>query len=97
MGLLSGVLLLPLTPVRGVVWLADRLVDAAERETRDPDVLRTRLRLLNQALEDGEIDQATFEREEERVLDLLEGRPATGPTPRPPTTPSTTPPEGIHE
>lgn len=74
MGLLSGVLLLPLAPVRGVVWLADRLGDAAERETRDPDVLRARLRLLNQALEDGEIDQERFEFEEERLLDLLEGR-----------------------
>ncbi|MFB8441388.1 gas vesicle protein GvpG [Streptomyces niveus] len=72
MGLLSGVLLLPLAPVRGVVWVSDRLVDAAEAELYDPAVVRVQLAELNRSLDDGEIDLARFEREEERLLDILD-------------------------
>ncbi|MEU9746571.1 gas vesicle protein GvpG [Streptomyces niveus] len=72
MGLLSGVLLLPLAPVRGVVWISDRLVDAAEAELYDPAVIRAQLAELNRSLDDGEIDLARFEREEERLLDILD-------------------------
>ncbi|MCD0485931.1 gas vesicle protein GvpG [Streptacidiphilus sp. ASG 303] len=74
MGLLTGILCLPLAPVRGVVWVADRAVEAAACEVRDPTVLRARLAALNQALEDGEIGMEEFEKEEDRLLDLLEGR-----------------------
>ncbi|WP_405386340.1 gas vesicle protein GvpG [Streptomyces sp. NBC_01102] len=72
MGLLSGVLLLPLAPVRGVVWISDRLIDAAEAELYDPAVIRAQLAELNRALDDGEIDLPRFEREEERLLDILD-------------------------
>ncbi|MFB6951251.1 gas vesicle protein GvpG [Streptomyces niveus] len=72
MGLLSGVLLLPLAPVRGVVWVSDRLVDAAEAELYDPAVVRVQLAELNRSLDDSEIDLARFEREEERLLDILD-------------------------
>ncbi|MCM2579966.1 gas vesicle protein GvpG [Streptomyces meridianus] len=76
MGLFTEVLLLPLAPVRSVIWVTDRLQEAAENELRDPAVLRARLALLNEAYEQGQIGEAEFEREEERVLDLLESRPA---------------------
>ncbi|MFD4990172.1 gas vesicle protein GvpG [Streptomyces sp. NPDC058374] len=80
MGLITGLLTLPLAPVRGVAWIADRLEETAERETSDPAVLRAQLAALNRALDEGEIDQERFEREEDRLLDLLEGRPpGTGP------------------
>ncbi|WP_327297359.1 MULTISPECIES: gas vesicle protein GvpG [unclassified Streptomyces] len=75
MGLLSGVLLLPLAPVRGVVWISDRLIDAAEQELHDPGVIRAQLAELNRCLDDGEITLAQFEREEERLLDLLDRKP----------------------
>ncbi|WP_328897715.1 gas vesicle protein GvpG [Streptomyces sp. NBC_00236] len=82
MGLLSGVLLLPLAPVRGVVWVSDRLIDAAEAELYDPAVIRTQLAELNRALDDGEIDVTRFEREEERLLDILDRKsPVPGGTP----------------
>jgi hypothetical protein len=77
MGFLFGALLLPLAPVQGVVWIADRLIDAAEAELYDPGVVRAQLVSLNQALDDGEIDLAQFEREEERLLDLLDRKPPT--------------------
>ncbi|NEC69844.1 gas vesicle protein GvpG [Streptomyces sp. SID9727] len=71
MGLITGLLTLPVAPVRGVVWVAEKLNDAAERELRDPRVLRTQLALLNQELEAGDITIEEFEREEERLLDRL--------------------------
>ncbi|MEV0522147.1 gas vesicle protein GvpG [Streptomyces sp. NPDC050439] len=75
MGLISGILLLPLAPIRGVGWVADRLIEAAETELYSPDAVRARLAALNEALDQGEIDLDQFEREEEHLLDLLERRP----------------------
>lgn len=71
MGLITGLLTLPLAPVRGVVWVAEKLEDAAERELHDPGVLRAQLALLNREFEDGDISLEEFEREEERLLDRL--------------------------
>lgn len=72
MGLIKGLLLLPLAPVQGVSWIADVVLDAAERELYDPAVLHVQLASLNKAFDDGEIDAESFEREEERLLDLLD-------------------------
>ncbi|MFF9605506.1 gas vesicle protein GvpG [Streptomyces sp. NPDC014684] len=77
MGLLTALLTAPLAPVRGVFWVADQLAEAADREVNDPAAVRVQLAALNRALEDGEIDLAHFEREEDRLLDLLEA--GTGP------------------
>lgn len=71
MGLITGLLTFPLAPVRGVIWVAEKVHDAAERELHDPAVLRAQLAALNQELEDGKISLEEFEREEERLLDRL--------------------------
>ncbi|MCX4821229.1 gas vesicle protein GvpG [Streptomyces sp. NBC_01142] len=71
MGLITGLLTLPLAPVRGVIWVAEKVHDAAERELHDPAVIRAQLAALNQELEDGSISLEEFEREEERLLDRL--------------------------
>ncbi|MEW2435892.1 gas vesicle protein GvpG [Streptomyces caniferus] len=71
MGLISGVLMLPLAPVRGVVWVADQLAQAADRELHDPSVIRARLAALNHEFESGHLAQEAFEHEEEQLLDLL--------------------------
>ncbi|GDY62153.1 hypothetical protein SAV14893_015460 [Streptomyces avermitilis] len=71
MGLLTGLLTFPVAPVRGVIWVAEKLNEAAERELHDPGVLRAQLAVLNQELEDGDISLEEFEREEERLLDRL--------------------------
>ncbi|MFI0814800.1 gas vesicle protein GvpG [Streptomyces sp. NPDC021098] len=78
MGVLSEIALLPLAPVRGTVWIAERLRDAAERETCHPSVIRARLAALNEALESGAITPEEFDREEDRLLDLLERHPSGG-------------------
>ncbi|MFH8570020.1 gas vesicle protein GvpG [Streptomyces sp. NPDC017993] len=74
MGLISGILTLPLAPVHGVVWVADQLALAADRELHDPAVIRSRLAALNQEYEEGHLSTEAFEREEDRLLDLLHGR-----------------------
>ncbi|MFF3412517.1 gas vesicle protein GvpG [Streptomyces sp. NPDC002742] len=71
MGLITGLLTLPIAPVRGVIWVAEKLHDAAERELHDPCVLRAQLAVLNREFEDGGISLEEFEREEERLLDRL--------------------------
>ncbi|MEV6839728.1 gas vesicle protein GvpG [Streptomyces sp. NPDC051133] len=72
MGLVTGLLLLPFAPVRGTLWVADHLLQEARRQACDPRVVQARLSALNRALDEGAIDEATFEKEEERLLDLLD-------------------------
>ncbi|MFD7244075.1 gas vesicle protein GvpG [Streptomyces massasporeus] len=72
MGLVTGLLLLPLAPVRGTLWVADHLLQEAERQAGDPRAVQARLAALNRALEEGAIDEATFEEEEERLLARLD-------------------------
>ncbi|GGS09214.1 MULTISPECIES: gas vesicle protein GvpG [Streptomyces] len=71
MGLISGLLLLPLAPARGVVWIAEQLQETAERELYDPGVIRAQLAELNRDLDDELIDLEEFEAEEEKLLDRL--------------------------
>jgi len=50
MGLLSGLLGLPLAPVRGVVWVADVIRQQAEKQYYDPaEIRRGRVRFRIEA------------------------------------------------
>ncbi|MEU3608641.1 gas vesicle protein GvpG [Streptomyces sp. NPDC035033] len=72
MGLLSRLLTLPLEPVRGVVWVAQQVLDEAERKYYDPAPVRRALAALEEELRAGRIDQETFDRHESALLDRLE-------------------------
>ncbi|MFE2225741.1 gas vesicle protein GvpG [Streptomyces kronopolitis] len=72
MGLLSQLATLPLAPVRGVAWVMERVVDAAEEEYYDPAPIERELAALERALLAGEIDEETFDRREDELLDRLE-------------------------
>ena len=74
MGLITGLLTLPLAPVRGVAWVAEQLVDAADRELHDPAVVRAQLAALNNEFDMGYLSEREFEEEEEKLLDRLEER-----------------------
>lgn len=89
MGLLSGLVTLPLAPVRGVVWVAQTIEEAAEDQLYDPAVVRAELAALQRDLEDGLIDEESYEREEDALLDRLERR-ATGQGPGGPGSTGTT-------
>ncbi|NXY95742.1 gas vesicle protein GvpG [Streptomyces sp. BR123] len=71
MGLLEKLITSPLLPVRGVVWVAQRVADEAEAEYYDPATVRAELAELERRLTDGEIDEETFEREEDLLIERL--------------------------
>ena len=72
MGLIGEVLLLPFAPVRGSLWAVRQALAEAERQYYDPVAVRAELALLEQRLEDGEIDEEEFDRQEDELLDRLE-------------------------
>ncbi|WP_432187975.1 gas vesicle protein GvpG [Streptomyces sp. Tue6028] len=72
MGLLSQIVTLPLAPVRGVGWVVDRVLEAAEREYYDPEPVQRALADLEKDLLEGRIDQKTFEEREDELLDRLD-------------------------
>ncbi|GAA2719972.1 gas vesicle protein GvpG [Actinocorallia aurantiaca] len=57
MGLISGLLTFPLAPVRGVMWLAERIQEEAERQMYDPAEVRRRLSEIDRARASGELSE----------------------------------------
>ncbi len=76
MGLVSGILMLPLAPVRGVIWLGEVIQRQVEQEMRNPANTRRQLEELQEARERGEI---SADEEEQAQQEILEARvrPAT--------------------
>jgi hypothetical protein len=73
MGLIGGLLTLPLAPARGLVWVFDLVVREAESQLHDPARIRTELADAEAALERGEIDEETYEELERELLRRLHG------------------------
>jgi hypothetical protein len=71
-GLLTGLLTLPLAPVRGVGWVLGQVVDEAERRYRDPAPIGRRLAELEEELLAGRISEEEFDRREDELLERLE-------------------------
>ena len=74
MGLLTGLLTLPLAPVRGTIWIAERLLEEAERELNDPEYVEQQLLDAEAAHERGELSDEELERLEETLLERLTGQ-----------------------
>jgi hypothetical protein len=72
MGLLTGLLTLPLAPVRGTVWIAEKLAEEAERELREAQSPRRRLVEAERRLDLGLLTVEEYEVIEEEALDALE-------------------------
>ncbi|MBT2394860.1 gas vesicle protein GvpG [Streptomyces sp. ISL-100] len=72
MGQVTQILTLPLAPVRGVGWVMQQVVRAAEEEFYDPGPVLQELAELEHALEAGEIDEETFDRREDELLERLD-------------------------
>jgi hypothetical protein len=72
MGLITGLLTLPLAPVRGTVWIAEQLAAEAEREIREARSPRRRLIEAERRLELGLLTVEEYEVIEEEALDALE-------------------------
>ena len=74
MGLLTGLLTLPLAPVRGVVWLAGQIEQEAQRQWSDPADVRARIEHAEEAYCRGEITVA----ERDALQDALVARLLAG-------------------
>lgn len=72
MGIFTGLLLLPLAPLRGTIWLAERLAEYAERELGDEATVRRLLVEAELALEAGELSETEYEAVEDELLERLE-------------------------
>jgi len=75
MGLLSGVLTLPLAPVRGVLWLGQKLEEEARRQWSDPASIRRQLEEADAAYEDGLITADERDRIQDELVQRLLDNP----------------------
>jgi cytochrome c-type biogenesis protein CcmI len=71
MGLIMGLLTLPLAPVRGTVWIAERREEQAQAELNDETALRAQLVELEELRATGEIDEEELEAAEDELVQRL--------------------------
>jgi hypothetical protein len=72
MGLITGLLTLPLAPVRGVVWLAEQIQEHAEEQYYDPVNIRAQLDRVEEARQTGEMtDEECADLENELLRRLM--------------------------
>lgn len=71
MGLFTGLLTLPLAPVRGVVWIAEQVVDELDRQLYDEDNIRRELLQLELEYEDGMIGEEERQMKEQELMERL--------------------------
>ena len=72
MGLLTGLLTLPLAPVRGTVWIAEQIAAQAERELGDETALRRRLAEAEREYELGALTVEEYEAIEDELLERID-------------------------
>lgn len=76
MGLITGLLGLPLAPLKATVWVAEQVAEEAERRLSDPGVIRRELEQVAEARRAGRISPEDAERvERELVARLTRPRP----------------------
>ena len=80
MGLITGILGLPLAPLRGTIWMAEQVLEQAEEEFYDPARIRAQLEDVDRARAAGELsdDEATAI-EDELIERLMLSRTRPGP------------------
>ena len=71
MGLITGLLTLPLAPVRGTIWLAEKLEERAVAEMSDESEIREALLELEAARETGEFDEDELAAAEDALIERL--------------------------
>ena len=79
MGLLTGLLTLPLAPVRSVAWLAERILEQAEQQMYDPAAIRRQLLEVGEAREAGRLSDEEAAALENELLSRMMARRAEAP------------------
>lgn len=74
MGLVKGLLLLPLAPVEGVRWVVEVLADEASRELAERDSPERRLAELDARRANGEVSDEEAEALETELIEQLLAR-----------------------
>lgn len=75
MGLITGLLGLPLAPLRGTLAAAEQIHQQAEREFYDPTAIRAQLEEIERLRESGEVsDEDATAWEDELVERLMVGQ-----------------------
>jgi hypothetical protein len=72
MGLITGLLTLPLAPVRGVAWVTEKVAEQAEAELYDEASITRELAELDAALEHGDISEERYDAYADELLERLE-------------------------
>jgi hypothetical protein len=70
-GLVTGLLGLPLAPVRGVIWLAEQVLEQAEEQFYDPARIRAQLEQVDEARRSGELSEEECVAIENELLQRL--------------------------
>jgi hypothetical protein len=68
-GLISGVLLAPLAPVRGVVWVAEKIAEEVERREFSEAAGVRQLEEIDQLRKRGEIDEEEARAREAAIIE----------------------------
>jgi len=71
MGLLTGILTLPLAPLRGTVAIAEQIRQQAEEAYYDPAAIRRELEQVDQLRTDGEITEDEATAWEDRLIERM--------------------------
>jgi cytochrome c-type biogenesis protein CcmH/NrfG len=71
MGLFTGLLTLPLAPVRGVAWIAEQVAEEVDREAHDPARLRSELLRLELDHEAGLVGEREYSERSEELLERI--------------------------
>lgn len=71
MGLVTGLLGLPLLPIRGVAWLAEQILEQAEEQFYDPARIRAQLEQVDEARRSGELTEEECVEIENELLQRL--------------------------
>ena len=71
MGLFTALLTLPLAPVRGTVWIAEKLQEQAELELYDESAIEAGLLELQVARESGAYKESEIEEAEDALIERL--------------------------
>ena len=75
MGLIGALIKLPLAPVAGTVWVAERIQEQAAAQYYDEGAIQAQLREIDAARRAGEIGEEEAAAAEDSLLErLLEGR-----------------------
>ena len=71
MGLITGILTLPLAPLRGTLSLAELLRDEAEAQLNDPERIRRELEHVDELRQQGLLDEDEAMAWEDSLIDRL--------------------------